>query len=290
MFANAYDLAQDYTRPAIISVRLADNTVSSGVGAFVMLNADGWFATAAHLLQSYLQHQQDLPLYQGYLADCGAIESNTTLDYKRKQKAISRLTYNPEWIVDHAFWWSDDAWRVSAYHIHNDVDLAIARIDNFTSSAIRHYPRIIEPNKIRCGTSLCRLGFPFHEIRSSWDNDINGFRIDPAVFPIPRFPIDGILTRIMERADASGKPVGKMIETSGPGLRGQSGGPIFDVHGNLWGIQSVTNHLRLGFEPVVKLANGKEVVEHQFINVGIGSHSETLRDMLSSFKIAYTSA
>ena len=94
----------------------------------------------------------------------------------------------------------------------------------------------------------------------------------------------------MERADASGKPVGQMIETSGPGLRGQSGGPIFDVHGNLWGIQSVTNHLRLGFEPVVKLANGKEVVEHQFINVGIGSHSETLRDMLSSFKIAYTSA
>ena len=92
MFANAYDLAQDYTRPAIISVRLADNTVSSGVGAFVMLNADGWFATAAHLLQSYLQHQQDLPLYQGYLADRGAIESNTTLDYKRKQKAISRLT------------------------------------------------------------------------------------------------------------------------------------------------------------------------------------------------------
>lgn len=37
------------------------------------------------------------------------------------------------------------------------------------------------------------------------------------------------------------------IETSTPRLRGQSGGPIFDVNGAIWAIQSQTHHLKLGF-------------------------------------------
>jgi hypothetical protein len=37
----------------------------------------------------------------------------------------------------------------------------------------------------------------------------------------------------------------KFIETSTPGLRGQSGGPLFDAKGEIWGIQSRTNFLEL---------------------------------------------
>ncbi|MFC1954559.1 hypothetical protein ACFLVZ_01900 [Chloroflexota bacterium] len=49
MFARAYDIASDYTRPVIISYRLYDKTVESGCGAFVILNEDGWILSVAHI-------------------------------------------------------------------------------------------------------------------------------------------------------------------------------------------------------------------------------------------------
>ena len=65
------------------------------------------------------------------------------------------------------------------------------------------------------------------------------------------------------------------LETSSPGLMGQSGGPIFDVRGTVWSIQSRTMHLPLGFNPPVPNATRGEV-EHQFLNVGWGTHPQTL--------------
>jgi hypothetical protein len=69
----------------------------------------------------------------------------------------------------------------------------------------------------------------------------------------------------------------RLFETSSPGLRGQSGGPIFDTKGVVWGIQSLTRHFPLGFEPTVP---GKGVKEHQFLNVGIGVHAVTIVGLL----------
>jgi hypothetical protein len=45
----------------------------------------------------------------------------------------------------------------------------------------------------------------------------------------------------------------KFVEMSSPGLRGQSGGPRFDVNGMVWGLQSRTQHLALGFSPQVEV-------------------------------------
>jgi hypothetical protein len=77
-----------------------------------------------------------------------------------------------------------------------------------------------------------------------------------------------------------GFPV-SFVETSSPGLRGQSGGPTFDVEGNIWAIQSQTRHLPLGFSPEIK-DGGQNHKEHQFLNVGMGTHVETL---LGLFKL-----
>ncbi|HYK55809.1 MAG TPA: hypothetical protein VEV15_04980, partial [Flavisolibacter sp.] len=35
---------------------------------------------------------------------------------------------------------------------------------------------------------------------------------------------------------------------STPGLKGQSGGPLFNSDGLIFGMQSMTNHLHLGFD------------------------------------------
>jgi hypothetical protein len=79
----------------------------------------------------------------------------------------------------------------------------------------------------------------------------------------------------------------KFLETSTPGLRGQSGGPIFDTEGRIWAIQSQTRHLPLGFSPKIKSGN-KEIEENQFLNVAWGAHVETILKFLDHHSIKYT--
>ena len=76
----------------------------------------------------------------------------------------------------------------------------------------------------------------------------------------------------------------KPIETSTPGLRGQSGGPIFDVAGAVCGMQSKTAHLPLGFSPRSK--SRRRVTEHQFLNVGLAVHAETMLEFFDRHGVA----
>jgi S1-C subfamily serine protease len=80
----------------------------------------------------------------------------------------------------------------------------------------------------------------------------------------------------------------KFIETSTPGLRGQSGGPLFDVKGEIWGIQSRTVHLELGFSPKKK-DGPREIVEHQFMNVGLAAHVSHLVELFRQHGVQFAS-
>jgi hypothetical protein len=136
------------------------------------------------------------------------------------------------------------------------------------------------------GTSLCRLGFPFHAINATFDKDNQRFVLSKGVLPVPRFPNDGIHTQVVDWKHPNGAS-GKYIQTSTPGLRGQSGGPIFDKSGVIWAIQSKTRSLPLDFSLTIK-HNGKEIVEHQVMNVGLGAHVAELVRILDARGIVYT--
>ena len=110
---------------------------------------------------------------------------------------------------------------------------------------------------------------------------------DPSIFPIPRFPIEGIFTRNINAGKSADKKFDiQYIETSSPGLRGQSGGPIFDVEGKIWAIQSQTRHLPLGFTPKIRKGN-QEIEENQFLNVGWGVHIKTILRFLDEHGVKY---
>jgi len=104
------------------------------------------------------------------------------------------------------------------------------------------------------------------------------FKLARGTLPLPLFPIEGIYTRnVITGKSKDGKYQIKFLETSSPGLRGQSGGPIFDVKGTVWAVQSRTASFPLGFSPKIKQkGKGKEVEEHQFLNVGWGVHPELI--------------
>jgi hypothetical protein len=147
---------------------------------------------------------------------------------------------------------------------------------------------IKDPSKgLNPGTNLCKLGYPFHQIKASFDEEKNQFKFDPGVLPLPRFPIEGIFTRnVLIGKSGDGKYEIKLLETSSPGLRGQSGGSIFDTNGTVWAIQSRTGHLPLGFSPKVK-KGGREIEENQFLNVGLGVHPELIVAFLADNGIKF---
>jgi hypothetical protein len=268
MFSKAYKISTQYTHPLLISNRFYDGTVSSGVGSFVIINKEGWIVTAAHILDSLLtfqKHQEEIALYNS--------KTGTKID--------------PKWISHHSIWYGADQHFIRQFHIQGENDLAIGKIENYDPAFVKNYPVFKNPEKLEPGTSLCKLGYPFYEVQASFDEALNQFRFDPSIFPIPAFPIDGIYTRnIIKGKSKDGKIDYKFLETSSPGLRGQSGGPTFDKDGKIWAIQSQTHHLPLGFSPTI-LKDNKEIEENQFLNVGWGIHVESILRLLDEKGVKY---
>ena len=287
MFVNALKSVSVYTFPVIISQRFYNENVKCRCATFIILNEEGWILTSAHVLALLNIAKKHSIEYSDYKKRKVEIESNPKLNIQQKNKRIKHLPINKQWIINQSYWWGKDRVAINNFFIDRMADLAIGRIEPFDSKSISVYPTFKNPKKeLSVGTSLCRLGFPFHNINASFDEDKNSFQIAPGVLPMPRFPIEGIHTRVAIFVDEKSKREVKFIETSSPGLRGQSGGPIFDIYGNIWGLQSRTSSFSLGFKPKVKHGN-KEVEENQFLNVGLGTHVEEIIHFLLKNKIKF---
>lgn len=286
MFGDAIEKASQFTHPVIISTRSFNKNVNCGCGAFIVLNNEGWIMTVAHLWQSFQQMLEDKKEIEIYKEQTKKIEQNTSLKGNIKKNRIGKLKTNPKWITNHSFWWGRDLQRLIDVKIFQEADLAIGKLEPFDPSWIKTYPIIKNPDEMKIGTFLCKLGYPFHAINATYNEEKDSFQLASDALPLPRFPIEGIYTRnnVVNFSD-SGKTV-KFLETSSPGLRGQSGGPIFDKDGSVWAIQSHTRHLPLGFSPKIKIS-GKEIEENQFINVGLGVHAEILIPFLESNGIEF---
>lgn len=275
MFARAYKLAKEFTKPVITSILFFDKTVESGCGAFVILNEEGWMITVAHLWEPYLVFQQHEKELVDYNLKRQSIEQDRTLDDEQKMQRIRALRADPKWITKLSFWWGGDDVELKDIKLFPEGDLLTGRLEPFDPKSIRVYPSLKDPTRnLDPGTSLCRLGYPFHQIKAAFDESGGEFKLAPDSLTL--FPIEGIYTRnIITGKSRDGKYVIKFLETSSPGLRGQSGGPIFDVKGTIWALQSSTTHFQLGFSPKV-VRDGKEIEEHQFLNAGWGVHPELL--------------
>lgn len=277
MFSKAYKLARTFTHPVIISTRSFDKTVKCECGAFIVLNDESWIITVAHLWKSYFAFQQHTKEITAHKNQLRAIQSNSKLSPKEKRKRIARLKTNPKWVTNHSFWWGRDDVQLKDIKLLPEEDLVIGRLEPFDPKMISTYPVLKDPkSNLNPGTSLCRLGYPFHEIKATFNESTHMFKLAPGTLPLPFFPIEGIYTRnIIGPKSKNRKYQIKFLETSSPGLRGQSGGPIFDVKGTVWAVQSRTAHFPLGFNPKVQQKQ-KKVEEHQFLNVGWGIHPELI--------------
>lgn len=289
MFAKAHRIASGFTFPVVISSRSNKDICNSVIGAYVVINRDGWILTAAHLIDE-IQRQCDSVLkHRDHNRKVRKLEQDTVADKQfRKSKVHAFRRPSTGTIKDHSVWWGRDGSQLQDAMLMSAHDLALGRLQPFNPDSVAHYPVFKKPNQSYApGTSLCRLGYPFHQITPSFDEKSNTFVFPEGSVPLPLFPIEGMFTRIMiTESPNANQGQGRFIETSSPGLIGQSGGPVVDTKGRIWSLQSHTRHYSLGYNPPIPGQTGNHK-EHQFLNLGLGAHVEGIIRFLTSQNVAH---
>lgn len=284
MFETAYAIASKFCAPIVLSRRTIAGNCTASIGAYVIVNDQGWIVTAHHIVEQWMKLSEDEAACKKHEAEVARIRGDTSLDRKTQRRELSKLGHISKSATARASaWWGVDGLKIKDWRFCSipAVDVSIAQLENFIPPDGQIYPKFKDPKKgFEPGRSLCKLGFPFHQITPVWNdtNQMFSFQV-----PIPRFPIEGILTRMVSirPSDGSEPPYPfTWIETSSPGLRGQSGGPIFDANGTIWGIQVQTAHLPLGFS--------KKGEPEQYLNVGLGVHTMTLIELFKEQGVQFS--
>ena len=284
MFVDAIERVDLFTRPLHSIVRLyGHDVVVPGTATLFFVNQQGCAITCKHVADLIAQADS---IFHNYREFQGARQS--VLREKNASHLISQLETRHKLSVDtiirvlNNFVGCVDQFRQLHIDRHPTQDLALLRFEGYNRILYKsHATFLSDTSRIKPGRSLCRLGYPFPEFTN--------FRYNPAKDDIewidtgratsPSFPIDGIVTRL----SGDGNTISG-IELSTPGLRGQSGGPLFDTNGLIYGMQSATSHLHLGFdiEDHEVLINGRKrrVSNYPFLNVGRCVHVDVIKTFL----------
>lgn len=290
MYIKAIETVDQFTRPVHTITRTYGGLVSPGTSTIFFVNEDGVAITCKHVLEVIAQADpvniqfNNFKTERDKLPKDGKFKKNLLgleMKYKYKKETTVQIKNN--------FINSVDTIGNIKYHAHPTLDLAIIIFEGFKQKFYNSYATFVkDPNKIKQGKSLCRLGYPFPEF--------NNFQHNPATDDIewtntgnpnsPKFPLDGIITRF----GGDGNQI-ISIEMSTPGLRGQSGGPLFDSEGLVYGMQYMTSHLHLGFDIKDKeiIHDGKKtkVSNYPFLHVGHCIHVDRIKDFLTQHNIKF---
>lgn len=292
MFEQAIQNMLQFTRPLHSISRTYGGLILPGSSTFFFVNDSGVAITCKHVLDlipaadNINNNYQQFKIERDRIPKDGKYKRNLQgleLKYKYTQESTVQLKNN--------FLNCFDKIDQIICHPHPTLDLAIIEFKGFNKIFYTSHAQFLkDSSKIQQGKYLCRIGFPFPEF--------NNFKHNTALDDIewtntgnpnsPSFPIDGIVTRFV--ADANSSITG--IEMSTPGLRGQSGGPLFDTEGKIYGMQFATNHLHLGFDmkDTEIINNGKKskVSNFPFMHVGICVHLDKIKEFLREHKINFT--
>ena len=291
MFVKAIEEISKFTRPIhTISKTYGKNKIIPGAGTLFFVNEEGYAITCKHMVgifksttivnkkfQDFKKERQELVKGEAYDAKLKNLETK----YSYTSDSTSQQLFNFISCVD----------KMSGFtvHEHPDFDLAIIKFNDYNT--IHYKGHAIFPkdsSDIKQGKFLCRLGFPFPEFNNYYydeDKEVLGWT-STGKKASPIFPFEGMLTRfVMEKGVKMG------IELSTPGLRGQSGGPLFDEHGKVYGIQSRTKHLHLGFDienmEIRSKGKLKKVSDYSFIHLGECIHVDIIKKFLVQNKVKF---
>ncbi len=287
MFANAIENAAQFTRAIYtISRNFGSDKITPGAATLFFVNNEGYALTCKHVAEVLINAEKVNKNYLSYKEELIQTYAHENADLAEKYKLnVKALIQMKTKFINCA-----DGISNMNIQVHPTLDLALLKFNGFHKLNVTTFP-VFKKNsaEIKQGKSLCRLGYPFPEFNNFRFNKTND-DIDwtnNGIEASPQFPIDGMLTRFI--GDGKGNVAG--IEMSTPGLRGQSGGPLFDEHGVVFGMQSRTKHLHLGFDMENKVipVNGenKTINDYSFLHLGECVHVDVIKGFLRLHKVAF---
>ena len=294
MFVNAIEEVGKFTRPIHTLTRnYNDKQVLPGAATLFFVNELGVAITCKHVMD-LIGNRANINLhYENFKKEKEAIGKN---NYNKRIKELeTKYNYTLESIIQLNELFVGCSFEPTLNYrwiSHPQYDLSIIVFENFKNPAYQSHALFLKDSStLKQGKYLCRLGFPFPEFTNYQYNESNDFIewTNEGQKESPRFPIEGMLTRHL--AD-NGKIYG--IELSTAGLRGQSGGPLFNDQNLICGMQSSTSHLHLGFDMknMEHKIGGKNIkVNNQpFLHVGHCVHVDVIKDFLTSNNIKFYEA
>ena len=291
MFVDAIEKAAQFTRAIHSIIRTyGSNKVIPGAGTLFFVNEEGFAVTCKHVVELLISSDKLNKQYFDFKTERARIPGDNT--YKKKLKGLElKYKYEHASIIQAKNNFIDCVDQLSGFttHLHPQYDLAIIKFNDYKHLRYREHAVFLKnASRIRQGEFLCRLGFPFPEFSNYHFND----RSDDiewtgqGIVASPRFPIEGMVTRFL--ADQN-KLFG--IEMSTPGLRGQSGGPLFNRNGIVYGMQFSTKHLHLGFDmidkEIVSDNQPKKVSDYSFLHLGQCIHVDVIKEFLKEMNVKF---
>ena len=292
MFEKAIQKAMEFTRPLHSISRTYGGLVIPGTSTFFFVNDMGVAITCNHVLNLLPTADRVNEQFIKFKEERTKIARDG--NYKRMLKGLElkyRFVEDTTVQLKNRYMNCFDKIDGVVTHSHPTLDLAIIEFKGFNERHYTSHARFLKDSSvIMQGKYLCRVGFPFPEF--------NNFRHDQPTDDIewtnqgntasPTFPIDGIVTRFV--GDTSGHITG--IEMSTPSLKGQSGGPLFDVNGIVYGMVYATNHLHLGFDirdrEIINEGKKSKVSNYPFLHVGLCVHVDRIKEFLNEHKVSFS--
>ena len=293
MFIKAIERASAYTRPIHnITRTYTGKKLIPGAATLFFVNNEGYAVTCKHVIDMLANAENVNTHYNNFKQ-----ERQTILASPKHKQLLKGLELKYNYKADSAIQSKNnfvdivDTMSGFTWHTHPTLDLAILKFNDFKTLLYKE-PAVLlaDESKIKQGKYLCRLGFPFAEFNNYQYNqstdDIEWTQTGLQVSPI--FPLEGMITRFL--GDPDNGLMG--IEMSTPGLRGQSGGPLFDDQGIVYGMQFSTKHLHLGFDLIDKEimtdVGVKKVSDFSFLHLGQCIHINVIKAFLKQHNVSFT--
>lgn len=296
MFVKSIKEVSQFTRPIHSIMRTYSGEIIPGAATLFFINEVGYAITCKHVLELLLDAERVKVNYDLFKDKRTSLTIGKKYNQRLKELEKEHGITDKNTIVQIKNRFIDCIecnqlnWK---YWVHPQYDLAVIKFEDYNNILYNGYARFPNtPSYIDQGKFLCRIGYPFPEFTNyKFDKEKDDIEFThDGNQSTPIFPIEGMVTRFIAAPDSKVFA----IELSTPGLRGQSGGPLFDENGIICGMQSMTHHLHLGFDLVKQdiVINNvhKKVDDYAFLHLGNCIHFEVIKEFLTENSIKFYTA
>jgi hypothetical protein len=239
MFAKALDKASGFIRPVHAIIRYYnESTAKPSAYNIFFVNEHGVAVTARHVAKVLEQLAEAPEKYRSFQKEKELLKGAGNRGAVRKLEEKYGYRGSDTFPVIQAKmrffnFFSEPSPRFRILH-HPTHDLSVLVFENYGKRLYKSYARFAkDPSCFKPGTSVCKIGYINPQFTNYvFDAGKNELAFTNYVDRDPVFyPVEGIITRPLILGYYT-----YALETSTPGLKGQSGGPLINSKGDVCGL------------------------------------------------------